>query len=107
MLTIPRNQDRGGGDYPCDCDICGVRWMRSDMRLTDGGLLACPDEGDGLEAQECLDANSELETVPDITLDKDTGHTHDWASLSGDIPNDHLRDLFVAKYGREPGSELG
>lgn len=105
MLTIPLNQDAGHGDYPCDCDYCGVRWMRSDMRLTDEGLLACPDE-EGLEAMECLDANRELETQPNITLDKDRGHTHDWAEPPVG-QTDLLREMFIAYKGHAPEDDLG
>lgn len=105
MLTIPKNQQPRIGDYPCDCDYCGVRWMRSNMRLTGEGLLACPDES-GLEGIECLDANRAMQTNYSIALDKDRGTAHEFGELDGDQPSDLAHDLFVAKYGREPGSEL-
>jgi hypothetical protein len=49
MKTVGHHKPSGGprGDYTVECDICGVVWWRSKLRMrpVDGRLL-CPDEGD-------------------------------------------------------------
>ncbi len=49
MRTIGRRwpRDAPRGDYPALCQICGVKWRRSQLTIGAGGLLVCPDdEGD-------------------------------------------------------------
>jgi hypothetical protein len=87
MRTIPTNQyDESHGDFPVDCDFCGVPWMRSEMRLTDDGRLACPDES-GLEAFECVEANRMLEHQPRVESKRDLGSTPWYAQESTAAPS--------------------
>lgn len=49
MLTVGRRWPGSApkGDYACLCDICGVRWRRSQLVEMADGLLYCPDDADG------------------------------------------------------------
>ncbi len=51
MRTIDRRL--GGtntsGEWPAQCDYCGVAWPRKQLRTDGAGKLVCPDEGAGLD----------------------------------------------------------
>jgi hypothetical protein len=45
MRTIGRRRPSDSrGDYPALCDLCGVKWWRSQLSRGAGGLLVCPDD---------------------------------------------------------------
>lgn len=48
-LTIGhrRPADSPVGDTQAACDICGCRWLRSELHKDTTGRLVCPQEGDG------------------------------------------------------------
>lgn len=48
MRTIGRHwpKDAPRGDYPALCDICGVKWRRSQLYRSRSGLLVCPQDAD-------------------------------------------------------------
>jgi len=47
MRTIGRSFTGSTPDYATDCDYCGVKWHRSELKLDAAGLLACPDDAEG------------------------------------------------------------
>lgn len=52
-------------DYKRVCDICGHPWMRSQLRPIGEGRLACPDDYQGLTAEQISRYNS---SVPPLTV---------------------------------------
>jgi len=58
MRTIGRHYAGPPRNWAEDCDVCGVRWHRSDLTVRTDGLLVCPDDRDGRCALELDEANS-------------------------------------------------
>jgi hypothetical protein len=52
MLTISRHFNGTRRDFAADCDVCGVKWHRSEMVRNGDGLLVCPDDREGKTATE-------------------------------------------------------
>lgn len=53
------------GDYKRACDICGHPWKRSQLRPIGQGRLACPDDYQGLTAEQISRYNA---SVPPLTV---------------------------------------
>lgn len=63
MKTIPSKWSRAWrGDYECTCDVCGVRWRRSQLKRKADGLLYCPDDMDGRDAVTLSELNASRST---------------------------------------------
>ena len=64
MRTIPNKWSRSAprGDYSTTCDICGVRWRRSQLVRKADGLLYCPDDQPGRDAFTLSMLNAEAGT---------------------------------------------
>lgn len=63
MTTIGRHYIGPNRNWQEDCDYCGVRWHRHELRLDENGLLACPDDRDGrvskaIDYQRAIDASA-------------------------------------------------
>lgn len=62
MRTIgkkwPKKAPRG--DYQAACDFCGAHWRRSQLKTDTGGMLYCPDEGDGLDSAGLSEMNASM-----------------------------------------------
>jgi len=52
MMTIGRNHHGPLRDYQTACDVCGVNWLRSELKPTEDGRLLCPDDSDGMTEAE-------------------------------------------------------
>jgi hypothetical protein len=65
MRTIGKHYS-GPVQYSPYCDVCGIRWLRSDMTMKSDGTLVCPDDRDGRTSRE-LDVELAL-TVPPPNL---------------------------------------
>lgn len=59
MRTIGKHWYGPGGDFQSLCDYCGVQWRRSQLHRDGSGLLACPDEGRGLDTVTLSKGNAE------------------------------------------------
>lgn len=47
MPTIGRRYHGPTRNWAEDCDVCGVKWHRHEMRRTLEGHLVCPDDAEG------------------------------------------------------------
>jgi hypothetical protein len=47
------------GDTQSLCAYCGVKWLRSRLRVDEAGNLVCPDEGQGRDMVELSRENSD------------------------------------------------
>lgn len=61
-MTIGRTYCGPRRNWAEDCDYCGVKWHRSELRMNESGFLACPDDRDGrvekaLDYQRAIDAS--------------------------------------------------
>lgn len=50
--TAPR------GDFPVECDVCGVPWRRSQMERKPDGTLCCPDDAPGRDTVTLSEGNA-------------------------------------------------
>lgn len=61
MRTIGRRIAPGHRqDFHAHCDICGVLWYRSQLRLDGAGRLVCPDEGPGLDEVTLAEMDADI-----------------------------------------------
>lgn len=59
MATIGRRWDFSNrGDYSSRCDVCGVRYPRSQLRRKPDGLLYCQDDAEGRDKATLARLNS-------------------------------------------------
>lgn len=52
MRTIGRHFSGARHETQRECDVCGVEWYRSRMRINADGFLVCPDDYPGRTATE-------------------------------------------------------
>lgn len=52
MSTIGRTYHGPARNYAPTCDVCGVQWLRSEMKRNANGMLVCPDDQPGLVETE-------------------------------------------------------
>jgi hypothetical protein len=68
------------GETVAECDYCGVRWFRSQLRRDRSGKLTCPDEGSGLD-QVSLDEGNAAAAQRDRLRRPSLGGTYHELSL--------------------------
>src|SRR5688500_9968957 len=105
MRTISNNTSGAAlHDYPAECDVCGSVWLRSAMRISEGGTLECP-QHKGADETELSRENAELAEPYSLRLDKDQGVMRPWNGAAGT----YLDDLHEEVHGqpmRDPLEEL-
>lgn len=60
------------------CDVCGVNWRRSQLRLREDGTLTCPDDTPGrdiVELQRGNAAASRRHMGPSVRVDRGGGYS--------------------------------
>lgn len=70
MRTIGRHFPAGRrqGEMEAICEICGVAWLRSQLREDSVGRLVCPDEGYGLDEVELAEADAAAMASVDLDV---------------------------------------
>ena len=71
-MTIGRTHHGPTRDYQTACDVCGAQWLRSELTLSEDGMMLCPDDSDGRRAielnRERADAAREAGSSPAPTM---------------------------------------
>lgn len=65
MMTVGRRYYGPSRNWAEACDYCGVMWHRHELIIDGNGLLACPDDQDGMTERE-LDYQRVVEEIAPI-----------------------------------------
>jgi hypothetical protein len=90
-----RPSDSPRGDTQRACSYCGVYWLRSKLRRDAAGLLACPDDQDGLDAVTLTEGNAAL------SGNRQLGNYIDESDGNIDPPNTDRYPGFVSPDGHK------
>jgi len=105
MRTISNNTSGAAlHDYPAECDVCGSVWLRSAMRISEGGTLECP-QHKGADETELSRLNAEMAEPYSLRLDRDIGIMRPYDGPAGT----YIDDLWEETFGqplRDPLEEL-